>query len=179
MRDPSNDDSSSPVSEDGAGVLANLPRTRPQRSSPRRAAARASAKAKTRAKGEEAAKSEAAPTTATGRPAGAGKRRSPGGAGAKAAGTAAAKGAKATAGAGKRAGAAKPRAARPARETPVVERAPRQGFESEGERGHGAVQPPGGAELVASAAEIFGELAKAGVSAGERVLKDVLGRLPL
>jgi len=41
------------------------------------------------------------------------------------------------------------------------------------------VQPPGGTELVASAAEIIGELAKAGLSTGERVLKDVLSRLPL
>jgi hypothetical protein len=41
------------------------------------------------------------------------------------------------------------------------------------------VQPPGGAELLASAAEIVGELAKSGLSAGERVLRDVLSRLPL
>jgi hypothetical protein len=56
---------------------------------------------------------------------------------------------------------------------------PRQGFECEGERASGPVQPPGGTELVASAAEIIGELAKAGLSTGERVLKDVLSRLPL
>ena len=43
----------------------------------------------------------------------------------------------------------------------------------------GSVQPPGGAELVASAAEIVGELAKAGLSAGERLLKDACSRLPL
>jgi len=41
------------------------------------------------------------------------------------------------------------------------------------------VQPPGAAELVASAAEIVGELAKAGLSTGERLLKDVFSRLPL
>jgi hypothetical protein len=41
------------------------------------------------------------------------------------------------------------------------------------------VQPPGGAELLISAAEIVGELAKAGVSRSERLLKDVLSRLPL
>ena len=57
--------------------------------------------------------------------------------------------------------------------------APRQGFECEGERASGPVQPPGGAELVASAAEIVGELAKAGLSTGERLLKDVFSRLPL
>jgi hypothetical protein len=32
---------------------------------------------------------------------------------------------------------------------------------------------------MASAAEIFGELAKAGIATGERLLKDVLTRLPL
>jgi hypothetical protein len=41
------------------------------------------------------------------------------------------------------------------------------------------VHPPGGAELVASAAEIVSELAKAGLSTGERLLKDFLSRLPL
>ena len=42
----------------------------------------------------------------------------------------------------------------------------------------GSLQPPGGIELVGSAAEIVGELAKAGLSAGERLLKDVFSRLP-
>lgn len=54
-----------------------------------------------------------------------------------------------------------------------------QGFESESDRARGPVHPPGGAELVASAAEIVGELAKAGLASGERLLKDVLSRLPL
>jgi hypothetical protein len=31
---------------------------------------------------------------------------------------------------------------------------------------------------VGSAAELLGEVAKAGVSAGERLVKDLLGRLP-
>ena len=62
---------------------------------------------------------------------------------------------------------------------PVDESVPRQGFESELDRASGPVQPPGGAELVATAAEIVSELAKAGVSTGERLLKDFLGRLPL
>jgi hypothetical protein len=61
----------------------------------------------------------------------------------------------------------------------TAEPAPRQGFECEGERTSGSVHPPGGAELVASAAEIVGELAKAGILTGERLLKDVLARLPL
>jgi hypothetical protein len=56
---------------------------------------------------------------------------------------------------------------------------PPQGYESEDDAATGAVRPPGGAELVLSAAEIVGELAKAGVSRSERLMKDVLARLPL
>jgi hypothetical protein len=40
------------------------------------------------------------------------------------------------------------------------------------------VQPPGGAELLGSAAEILAELAKGGLSTGERLLRDALSRLP-
>jgi hypothetical protein len=39
------------------------------------------------------------------------------------------------------------------------------------------VQPPGGTELVTSAVEIVGELAKSGLATGERLLKDVFSRL--
>jgi hypothetical protein len=63
--------------------------------------------------------------------------------------------------------------------TATGEPAPRQGFECEGERASGPVQPPGGTELVAGAAELIGELAKAGFSTGERLFKDMLARLPL
>lgn len=55
---------------------------------------------------------------------------------------------------------------------------PVQGYESEGDSLHRPIQPPGGAELVASIAELAGELAKAGVNTGGRVLRDVLSRLP-
>jgi hypothetical protein len=55
---------------------------------------------------------------------------------------------------------------------------PKQGFESEGDSASGPVQPPGGMELVASGAEIVVELARAGLSAGERLLGDLVGRLP-
>ncbi|HSZ15167.1 MAG TPA: hypothetical protein VK790_14110 [Solirubrobacteraceae bacterium] len=110
------------ATEEGLGVLSQLPRTRPQRSSARRVAARA-------ASATGAAK--AAPRRAAARPA------------------------------------------------PVAEPAPRQGYECEGERASGSVRPPGGAELVATAAEIVGELTKAGLSTGERLLKDLLAHLPL
>ena len=56
---------------------------------------------------------------------------------------------------------------------------PRQGFATEGDRVSGPVQPPGGPELIATAAEIVGEIAKAGVSGGERLLRDLVSRLPL
>lgn len=72
-------------------------------------------------------------------------------------------------------GARAPRAAAAA----TVEPAPRQGFESESERAAGTVHPPGGADLIASAAEMLGELAKGGVSKSERLLKDLLSHLPL
>jgi hypothetical protein len=149
---------------DGQGVLSNLPRTRPQRVSARRAAAR---KATTKA---VAAKT--APASSNGKPAREAVRAATSPAPAKKR---------------KPAPASEPAAAKPSRNSvkrkvvkpdplPPV---PRQGFESEGERTAGPVHPPGGAELVASAAEIVGELAKAGFSTGERLFKDVLARLPL
>jgi hypothetical protein len=75
--------------------------------------------------------------------------------------------------------AAKRATKKPTRAAAAAEPVPAQGFESEGERTSGPVHPPGGAELVSSAAEIVGELARAGLGAGERLLKDVLARLPL
>ncbi|MGD0452767.1 MAG: hypothetical protein ABSB69_04160 [Solirubrobacteraceae bacterium] len=133
------------VSSEGQGVLSRLPRTRPQRSSPRRAAAREATAA------AEAA--TAAPAHSNGRGPARSRRT-----------------AKAT---------PKQPAKRNAKPAVTAEPVPRQGFECEGERASGSVHPPGGAELVASAAEIVGELAKAGLSTGERLLKDVLSRLPL
>jgi hypothetical protein len=55
---------------------------------------------------------------------------------------------------------------------------PKQGFESESDAASGPVQPPGAVELVGSAVEIVTELARAGLSAGERVLGDLASRLP-
>ena len=65
-----------------------------------------------------------------------------------------------------------PRRVEPAAEQPV----PRQGFESESDRARGPVRPPGGTELLTSAAEIVGELTKAGFSTGERLLRSLLPR---
>ena len=122
------------------GVLANLPRTRPQRPSARRDAAR-----------RPAAAAKATPTAAKPTPTQASARKQT---------------------------TAKRRPAKSAVK-PLQDPAPRQGFESESDSVSGPVQPPGGVELLASAAELAGELAKTGLSTGGRLLKDVLSRLPL
>jgi hypothetical protein len=167
----SNPPATAPAEE--SGVLAALPRTRPQRASARRAAARAArpsgATAATRAgDAPDAANApDAAHSAHAAEPIKASTARRPG---------------------GRRKAAAKP-AATPANQpasrrrapsvrTPASERVPRQGFEAEPDSLRGPVQPPGGTELIASAAELAGELAKSGVTTGARVLKDFLGRLP-
>ncbi len=135
MSDSPSGDTPEPASADGPGILGGLPHTRPQRTSARRVAARASQS------------NAASPRRASKRPS------------------------------------AKPRAAAkqptPAKKgaTASYERAPRQGFEAEPDS-RGPVQPPGGTDLVVSAAELAGELAKTGVTAGARVLRDFFSRLP-
>jgi hypothetical protein len=139
-----------PAAGEDPGVLSKLPRTRPQRSSPRRVAARKASATATAATATAApARSNGRPPAQLGKPVTAPKR------------------------------AVKPPVKRAPKPFVAAEPAPRQGFESEGERASESVHPPGGAELVASAAEIVGELAKAGISTGERLLKDFLSRLPL
>jgi hypothetical protein len=137
---------------EGTSVLANLPRTRPQRATARRAAARRGGEAEVARKTSIKSASAAKPTPAA-KPVSARPK--------------AATGAKRTA--------APTRLKRTAR---TAEPVPRQGFESEGDRASGPVSPPGGIELLASAAELLGELTKAGVSTGERLLRDVLSHLP-
>jgi hypothetical protein len=127
---PKHDSRTNTFVQDG-GVLAKLPRARPQRSTRRRAAARGRSLATPRASS------------------GGGSRTT------------------------RHAAARKGSVLRPA---PV----PRQGFESGGgERLSGSIQPPGAVELAESAAEIVGELARAGLSAGEGLLKRALSRLRL
>jgi hypothetical protein len=144
------------------GVLANLPRTRPQRSSARRDAAR-------RAAPETKAKPKTKPTPSTV---------------AKPPLTAA----KASSAPTRKANSAPTRKATTPKQRPAATRAtakalqdpaPRQGFETERDPISGSVQPPGGVDLFTSAAELAGELTKSGISAGGRLLKDVFARLPL
>jgi len=185
-----------PAQENGGGLLAKLPRTRPQRASPRRAAARRAASVNGRpttararptalAEGKSATDKRGAATfrpatqaeTASDAPPSSGRRPRP------VADSAASTRAKATGhvssrppDAARAKAAKRPAAAR--RPLSAEQPAPRQGYECESDRANSPVAPPGGPELVASAAELMGELAKAGFSAGERLLKDVLSRLP-
>ncbi len=140
----------STASRNDGGVLVNLPSTRPQRSSPRRVAARKSAQA-ARADRRAPDRAEAIRDRPAADRVGAVRRpREP-----------------------------SPSAGRPQTGSHTRrEAAPRQGFESESETMTGSLRPPGGLELAASAAELVGELAKVGLSRGERLIKDALSRLP-
>jgi hypothetical protein len=139
MSDPEGPNGLQPDSMPEGGILAALPRARPQRASPRRAAARAKV-------GESAAVASA------GKP--------------------------------KPKKLAAPRASRTpdATKTPIAKPAeppvPRQGYEPEDEVELGtSVNPPSGAELVESVADIVGELANSGLAAGGRLLKDAFSLL--
>jgi hypothetical protein len=180
VADPNATDETASGARNEGGVLANLPRTRPQRSSARRAAARGTAGASASARPRKPPRARRATSTR----ADAAARKTVGGPVRDSSASATAK-----AGVGgpaprsvtavKRKAAPRRPASRARRLPGADDAAPRQGFECDGETAGGSVAPPGGAELVATAAEIVGELAKAGFSTGERLLKDVLSRLPL
>ncbi len=142
------------------GVLANLPRTRPQRGSARREAARLTATEQTKPARRAIPETKAKPAP-------------------KAATETRAKPAPKAQPLRKQTTSKK----RPSRAKltakPVQDPAPRQGFETESDLLSGPVSPPGGTDLFASAAELAGELTKTGLSAGARLLKDALARLPL
>jgi hypothetical protein len=55
--------------------------------------------------------------------------------------------------------------------------APRQGYECDQELAGSPVAPPSGTEVIGALAELAGELAQTGVSAGGRLLKSALSRL--
>lgn len=149
-----------------SGVLAELPRARPQRATPRRSSARkatAHSAGKRRGAGagadrrtaavEGSAGAGAGPTILAGLPRVRPQHTSP-----------------------RRAAA---RAARSRGGTRSTEQSvPRQGFESEPRRMSEPIQPPGGAELAVSLGELAGELAKVGIATGARLLKDIVSRLP-
>ena len=175
---PTSEDSNGRPSAEAVeqGVLSNLPRTRPQRATERRIAARNATKQRS-GTGEPRKRASSRK----------GRTGTAGATGAASKADAASATEKAGAATAETKRAARPRPARKPRSRSepagthvhTHEPAPRQGFEAEGERASGPVQPPGGAELVASAAEIVSEIAKAGLSAGERAIRDLFARLPL
>jgi hypothetical protein len=176
-------------------VLANLPRARPQRASARRIAARNGAGGsargdETRSRASKAGSAKRGVSTAAATASDASGKAPARRAVKPVRESAAASAAKSRVGRDKGAPSAASRATGPratapdraakrAKRAPVEDPAPRQGYECDGETPAGAVQPPAGIELVATAAEIVGELAKSGVATGERLLKDALSRLPL
>jgi hypothetical protein len=177
MRDEIDSPPAASPNGESPGVLANLPRTRPQRSSPRRAAARRATPKDPDLSAADVAvadgTAERATTRATSGP-GVRRRTAPRGSdedvGSRKPATTRSPGAKR----------ARSTAARPAAEHDAGGgRVPHQGYECDDDAATGPVQPPGGSELLVSAVEIVGELAKAGLSRSERLLKDALSRLPL
>lgn len=149
MSDSPTGDPAEPPAGVSPGVLASLPHTRPQRASARRAAARA---------GKGASKAD--PARAPRARSASGDEPAP---------------APPSSSSSSSPRPARRRARRPPREEDQV---PRQGYEAEPDSLAGPVQPPGSAELVSSASELAGELAKASVTAGARLVKDLLSRLP-
>jgi hypothetical protein len=167
---------------DSAGVLANLPRSRPQRSSARRVAARdgassgAARRASTPSTGtDEQAASASQP--AANRASGSAKRSS----GARKARTASGSSSRARAGR-PASGAAGTRARRQTAATGSASkgtRAPRQGFESDADSTSGPVMPPGAGEILTAATELIADVAKSGLSRGTSTLNGILQRLHL
>jgi hypothetical protein len=155
---PGDEAAAIPADDDGGGesVLAKLPRARPQRSSPRRSAGQTATRKTRKATSPTNPRSGSA-RTATAKARSAKTARS-----------------SASAGPGR---SAKARSTR-GRNATTSEKVPKQGYAADGERATGPVQPPGGVELLATAGEIVNELARAGVSTGERVIRDLLDRLP-
>ncbi|HEY2631393.1 MAG TPA: hypothetical protein VGI26_03340 [Solirubrobacteraceae bacterium] len=175
--DSSNSGSDTPVVE--GGVLAALPRTRPQRASARRAVAR-----------EKGPKSETAGARPATRKTGKARPGNVKAAGAPAATTKPKAGersvakAKPTTAKPKRATTPtkRPPAARATRQSqaakPVEPPAPKQGYEAEEELELGStVNPPSGVELLESLGDIVSELAGSSLTAGGRLLKDAISIL--
>jgi hypothetical protein len=150
MGDPDKSQQGSSASSGEDGVLANLPPTRPQRTSRRRTEARNATVRATRSapRGAASRGSQDRGPEERSRERRVGPRLEPT--------------------AGKRAGESAGRG----------DSVPKQGFESESDPASGPVQPPGAIELVGSAVEIVTELARGGLSAGERLLGDLVSRLP-
>ena len=136
-------------------MLANLPRTRPQRATARRTAARSAKRPPPRSAASRERQRRAPPARSKRKPAAAEREAR-----------------------GRRPNAAAAQSG--AREARTQARGARRSRGRATSRSRsarpGPVQPPGGTELVGTAAEIVSEIAKAGISGGERLLRDVLSR---
>jgi hypothetical protein len=153
------------------GILASLPRARPQRVSARRAAARTSTTTK---KGTAAAKTV---TTTKGARTPTAKKRIAKKGPAMAEAVAVKKPTTRKPVTAGKAASTKRRKAQPIAK-PAEPPAPKQGYEPEEELELGkSVSPPSGGELVESVADILGELANSGLTAGGRLLKDAFSLL--
>jgi hypothetical protein len=175
--DPADETPDGEVGSD-AGLLGRLPRERPQNATRRRTAAREAAKrngsapsASERRRAASQALDAPQPTPA--------KRKTTARKAKASATTAKPKTAKVTAKAAPKAKAkarTAPRRATRTRTTDERPPVPPQGYESDGDRAQGIVRPPGGADLAATALEAVGELTRFSLSAGERFVRDLLGR---
>lgn len=173
------------------GVLAALPRTRPQRASPRRVAARQRAsKAKSETAGSAPARTtpktlaspktarkatgiQTAPKITTAAPAT--EKATPAKVKTK---TVKVKTVKVKPESAKAAPKAKVTSTSKGKSKPAEAPVPKQGYEPEEEVELGkTVNPPSGVELVESVADIFGELANSSLAAGGRILKDAFSLL--
>lgn len=166
MSAPENPDAHPDTPVLDGGVLAALPRTRPQRASARRAAARGkTAKSETIV---SAGAVEQAPATKPIK-----KTKSK----AKAKPTAKPKQVSRRPTTGARGGSPK-RQSRPKTTKPSEPPVPRQGYEPEEELELGnTVNPPSGVELLESLTDIVSELAGSSLTAGGRILKDAFSIL--
>jgi hypothetical protein len=156
MSSPESPNGRQETSTPEGGILAALPRARPQRASPRRAAARS------KASRVETVASAAKPTATQ----------------AKSAKTTQAKSAKTPPSAKLTPNAKLSTKAKRAHPKPAEPPTPKQGYEPEEEVELGStINPPSGVELVESVADIVGELANSGLAAGGRLLKDAFSLL--
>jgi hypothetical protein len=162
MADTSPPESEHPGAKERRSVLAELPNTRPQRASARRESARrrarstevgpkpAAAKAPAVGAKEASAKARPKPRASNSRPTTA-----------PSAPTTAPTRARRTG----------------SRGASALAPTPRQGYEADHDLTGTSVSPPSGAEVLGSLAELAGELAHNGITAGGRLLKGALSRL--
>jgi DNA polymerase-3 subunit gamma/tau len=168
-------DTATPNGNGSGEVLANLPRTRPQRPSARRQAMRQTSPGPAETSGATPSKRAAAKRPAAKQAgANAAPAKGPTAKGPATKGSAKGAGRRTAAPTGRARGTGTARGRASAPKSAPEARAPAQGFES----ATGSVRPPTGAEVLGTAVEAAGELAQAGVRAGGRLVRGALSLLP-